>query len=166
MKTNDNLESSISSSAISSVKYYAYSLIAEKEGYRQVARLFKALAKAETVQAVKGLQLAGELDVTSENLTKTVDSKTYDHTQRNPSYIEQADEDGNPAVASIFQSAAKTFKAHIRLLNEALDNLGRNKDFDYWVCTGCGYIDSGNEPASCRACGAAREKFDKVGVGF
>jgi len=88
VKTNDNLESSISSSAISSVKYYAYSLISEKEGYRQVARLFKALAKAETVQAIKGLQIAGELDVTSENLTKTVDSKTYDHTQRNPSYIE------------------------------------------------------------------------------
>ncbi len=62
MKTNDNLGSSISSSAISSVKYYAYSLIAEKEGYRQVARLFKALAKAETVQAINGLQLAGDLD--------------------------------------------------------------------------------------------------------
>jgi len=161
LETNNNLENDFTAQSKTSIRYFAYASIAEKEGYRQVARLFKALAEAEKVQAINTLKIIGELDDTSNNLSWSIDSKTYDNAQRYPTFVEQADRDENPVASTLFHNVIKTSKAKIRLLNKVLDNLGRNKDFDYWVCGVCGFVDTGEMPVICKNCSASREKFVK-----
>ena len=161
MNDDNILETDFGAQSKTSIRYFAYASIAEKEGYRQVARLFKALAEAEKVQAINTLKIIGELDDSSNNLSWSIDNKTHDYTQRYPTFIEQADREGNPGASTSFRNVIKTSKAKIRLLNEALNNLGRNKDFDYWVCGACGFIDTGEMPVSCKNCSASRENFTR-----
>jgi rubrerythrin len=162
LNTDTNLEKSFASEAQTSIRYSAYASIAEKEGYRQVALMFKALAEAEKVRAINTLKAIGELEKTSDNLYAAVDGKTFDFTQRYPAYIEQAEIDDEQKAKDTFQTALNIAKNHIKLLHEALDNLGRNKDHLYWVCAICGNIDTEEMPVSCKMCGVGREKFTKV----
>jgi rubrerythrin len=120
------------------------------------------LSEAEKVHAISTLKGLGELAATPDNLSKMIDVKTYDYTQRYPIFVEQADRDMNPVASTILQGAGEASKSHVRLLTEAEKNIKRNKETDYWVCCICGFVDTGDMPASCKNCGAAREKCVKV----
>jgi len=162
LRTNENLQNNFSAESMAAIKYYAYAITAEEEGRRQIAKLFRAMAEAQKIHAINTLKAISALDESESNLSATIDSKTYDYTQRYPSLIEQSNLDENPAVSSLFQMAVKTLKAHIRLLNDALKNFKRVKDYDYWVCSMCGLVEMGSMPVFCKACGAPREKFIQV----
>jgi rubrerythrin len=163
LKTDENLQKNFSVEAMASVRYSCYAEIAEKDGYHQIAKLFRTMSKAEKVHATNTMKIIGGIDNTSENLTSAVDNKTYEFTQWYPTLVEQADLDANPIASTTFRGAADTAKTHVALLNEALENIGRNKETDYWVCNACGYIYSGDIPVSCKICGASREKFNQSG---
>ena len=162
MKTDDNLKYILNTVASASVRYLAFAEIAEGNGYHQVARLFRAMAETQKVYAVNALKLMSQIGKTDENLSSAIDEKTYDFTQLYPTFIEQANKDGNPMAATAFQAAVNTTRTHVKVLNTALDNLGRNKEMVYWVCGMCGNLELGDEPVSCKICGAAREKFSKI----
>jgi rubrerythrin len=159
LKTDENLQQVIASVSSASVKFSAYAEIADKEGYRQVAKLFRAMAETQKVFAINAMRILGELDNTENNLSAAIDIKTYEFTQLYPNFIEQADHDGNPMAQTAYRAAMETTRSHVRILNTALDNIGRNKEVDYWVCQMCGKIESGEMPVGCKTCGAAREKF-------
>jgi rubrerythrin len=162
VKTDENLKYILSSVASAAVRYLAFAEVAESDGYHQVARLYRAMAETQKVYAVNAMKLMGQIGKTDENLSSAIDEKTYDFTQLYPTFIEQANRDGNPMASTAFQAAVNTTRNHVKVLNAALDNLGRNKDILYWVCGMCGNLESGEEPVSCKICGAAREKFIKV----
>jgi len=162
LKTDDNLKKNFSAEAMASIRYSAYAEIAEKDGYRQIAKLFRTMSEVEKVHAINTLKISGEIGNTSENLTSAIDSKTYEFTQWYPTLIEQADLDARPIASTTFQGAADTSKTHVVLLTEALENIGRNKETDYWVCNVCGYVNPGDMPVSCKICGASREKFVQI----
>lgn len=162
MKTDENLKYILKSVASASVRYLAYADIADEQGYHQVAKLFRALSETQKVYAINAMKLMSQLGKTDDNLAAAIDEKTYDFTQLYPTFIEQANLDGNPMATTAIQAAINATKNHVKVLNAALENLGRNKEADYWVCGMCGNLDSGEEPVSCRICGAAREKFASV----
>jgi len=162
LKTDENLQKVIASVSSASVKFSAYAEIADKEGYRQIAKLFRAMAETQKVYAIKAMKILGELDNTENNLSAAIDARTYEFTQMFPTFIEQADQDGNPVATTAFRAAIATTKSHVRILNSALNNIGRNKEVDYWVCGMCGKIESNEMPVACKTCGAAREKFVKI----
>lgn len=162
MKTKENLQNNFSSESMAAIKYHAYAMKAEEEGFHQIAKLFTAMEKAQNIQAINTLKAMGELNDSQNNLMTIIDSKTYNYTQKYPSLIEQADLDVNPLASALFQNVVKTIKSHTRLLNEALKNFKRVKDYDYWVCGICGLIEMKNMPVVCKNCGASREKFIQV----
>ncbi len=162
MKTDDNLQRLLNNVSSASIRFLAYADIADEEGYHQIAKLFRAMAETQKVYAVNAMRIIGEIGKTGDNLANAIDEKTYELTQLYPTFIEQADRDGNPQAATALMAAVNTTKGHVKVLNTALDNLGRNKEFSYWVCGMCGNLESREEPASCRICGAAREKFISI----
>ena len=162
MKTDENLQRLINTVASASVRFLAYSTVAEEEGYHQVAKLFKAMAETQKVYAINSMRILGQIGKSKDNLADAIDEKTYHFTQLYPTFIEQADRDGNPLASTAMQAAINTTKNHVKVLNTALENLGRNKEVNYWVCGMCGNLESGDEPVSCRVCGAAREKFISI----
>lgn len=162
MKTDDNLVSLLNSVASASIRYLAYAGVADEEGYHQVAKLYRALAETQKVNAVNTIRLLGQIGKTSDNLANVIDEKTYDFTQLYPAFIEQADKDGHPMASATIRAAVNTTSGQVKVLNFAQANLGRNKEFEYWVCGMCGNLESRDEPVACKLCGAVREKFVSV----
>ncbi len=76
MSTSDNLQEAFAGESQANRKYLAFAIKAEKDGFPQVAKLFRAAAEAETVHAHAHLRVMGGIGSTAENLKAGIDSPT------------------------------------------------------------------------------------------
>lgn len=162
MSTKKNLQTAFQGEAQAYMKYTAFAARAEKEGHRQVARLFRAVAEAEKVHALNHFTVMGRAGDTTANITAAIDGETYEFTQMYPGFIEQAEQDESSRAAASFREASAVEKIHSNFYNHALKNLGRNREEDYYVCSICGNTVAGGIPDRCEICGAAAVKFKYV----
>ncbi len=162
MKTKENLKTAFAGESQAHFKYLAFAKIAEKEGHKEVARLFRAAAAAEQVHALSHFNVLGEAGDTGKNLTAAIDGETYEFTQMYPPFIEQAEQDSNIRATITFKNACTVEKTHANLYSEALKYLGKNKDVEYHVCEICGHTHAGTAPDKCPVCGASMDKFQLV----
>ena len=160
MGTADNLQAAFAEESKAHMKYMAYAAAAEKEGLKQVAKLFRALAESERVHAQSHLMVMGEVGSTDDNLSSAADGETYEFTQMYPSFIQQADKDGNQRAVASFRNAMKAEKVHANLLAAQMDN--SSKENDYHVCQICGQTIAGGAPDKCGVCGAPGAKFRQI----
>ena len=79
-----------------------------------------------------------------------------------PEFIAEAQKEGNKAAERSFNFANEVEKIHAALYQKALDNLGKNADVDYYVCSVCGMTVEKEAPEKCPVCGAAKKAFFKV----
>jgi rubrerythrin len=143
-------------------KYLAFAKKAEEEGYRQVAKLFRAAAEAETVHAHNHLKEAGGIKSTKENLNEAINGETYEFQKMYPQMIEDAKAEGNDGALRSFNFANEVEKIHAELYKRALENLGKNPDADYYVCQVCGNTVENEAPEECPICGAKKQAFKKI----
>jgi rubrerythrin len=143
-------------------KYLAFAKKAEEEGYRQVAKLFRAAAEAETVHAHNHLREAGGIKSTKENLDEAINGETYEFQKMYPQMIEDAKTEGNNGALRSFNFANEVEKIHAELYKKALENLGKNPDVDYYVCQVCGNTVENEAPDECPICGAKKQAFKKI----
>lgn len=162
MATEENLKEAFAGESQANRKYLAFAEKAEKEGYPQVAKLFRAAAQAETVHALRHLRTLGEVKSTADNLKAAIEGESYEHTEMYPQFIEEAEKEENTAAVYSLKGAYEAEKVHHNLYQKALDNLGRNEPLDYYVCSVCGYTVEKEAPDVCPVCGALKEKFDKI----
>ncbi len=162
MKTDDNLKAAFEGECKAYMKYMAYSKAAEKEGQKQIARLFRAIAEAERIHALSHFAVMEGSGSVEQNTTSAIDSETYEFTQMYPAFIRQADQDSQARAAASFRGASAVEKIHSNLLSHALRSLGRSKEEDYYVCTVCGNTVRGTLPGKCAVCSAGSEKFNFV----
>ena len=71
-KTEDNLAAAFAGESQANRKYLAFAKQADKEGYPQVAKLFRAAAAAETVHAHAHLKTLGGIKGTGDNLQEAI----------------------------------------------------------------------------------------------
>ncbi|MBN1106626.1 MAG: rubrerythrin family protein [Deltaproteobacteria bacterium] len=161
-KTEQNLRDAFAGESQANRKYLAFAKQAEKEGYKQAARLFRAAAEAETVHAHAHLRTLGEVKTTAENLKAAIAGETHEFKSMYPEMIETAKQEGNKAAERSFTYANAVEKIHAALYQNVLDNLGKNADADYYVCSVCGYTCEKEPPEKCPVCGAAQKAFSKV----
>lgn len=165
MATRKNLNEAFASESQANRKYLFFAEKADAAGNRQIARLFRAAAEAETVHARNHLKVLGEIKTDRENLGAAIGGENYEFTTMYPGFIEQAKKEGNKVAADSFDLANKVEQIHHRLFQAALQNLeaGRAfKDAPYYVCQVCGNTVEGEAPGRCPVCGAPRSKFKKV----
>ncbi|MBM4135910.1 MAG: rubrerythrin family protein [Nitrospira sp.] len=144
-------------------KYLAFAKKAEEEGYKQVAKLFRAAAEAETVHALNHLRELKGIKSTKENLEAAISGETYEFQNMYPQMIENAKTEGHQGALRSFNFANEVEQIHASLYKKALENLGKNKEVDYYVCQVCGNTVEGNPPDKCPICGALKKMFKKVG---
>ena len=161
MKTLKNLKEGFVAESQAHQRNLAFAMKAEQEGYRQVARLFRAVAEAEGVHAFNHLRLLGGVSETQENLETAFErenlaSSTY------PQFIKEANEEANAHVAMIFSYSRDVERGHAKLYEKALQNMLADVSTEYYVCGICGYISDGVMPEQCPICGAPRERFRMV----
>jgi rubrerythrin len=161
-QTEKNLKEAFAGESQANRKYLAFAKQAEKEGYARVARLFRAAAEAETVHAHAHLKTLGGVKSTAENLKEAIAGETHEFKSMYPEMIKAAEAEGNNAAVRTFTFANEVEKVHAALYQNALDNLGKQEQADYYVCSVCGYTCENEPPDSCPVCKAKSRAFAKV----
>ena len=161
-KTEQNLKDAFGGESQANRKYLAFGQQAEKEGHKQVAKLFRAAAEAETVHAHAHLRALKGVKSTAENLKEAISGETHEFKEMYPGMIEAAKAEGQKIAERSFDYANKVEEVHAGLYQKALDNLGKNENVDYYVCSICGMTVETEAPEKCPVCGAAAKAFSKV----
>jgi len=161
-KTEQNLMEAFAGESLANRRYLAFAKQAEKEGYPQAARLFRAAAEAETVHALAHLRALGQVKGTAENLREAIAGETHEFVEMYPAMIRAAKEENNKAAETSFTYANKVEKVHASLYQKALDNLESAEETDFYVCSVCGYTCEKERPDKCPVCGAISKAFLKV----
>jgi rubrerythrin len=161
-KTEQNLLEAFAGESQANRRYLAFAKRAKKEGYLQIAKLFRAVAEAETVHALAHLRVLGQVKSTAENLGAAIEGETHEFTNMYPGMIDTAKEEGNKAAELAFSYANQVEKVHADLYQKALDKLEALEETDYYVCAVCGYTSEKEPPERCPVCGAKSQAFYKV----
>lgn len=161
-KSEQHLRDAFAGESQANRKYLAFAEKAEKEGYPQVAKLFRAAGAAETVHAHAHLRALGEIGSTAANLKVAVAGETHEFKQMYPEMIKDAKEEGNKTAERSFVYANEVEQVHAKLYQNALDNLDSLEEVDYHVCSVCGMTVENEAPDKCPVCGAPASAFFKV----
>jgi rubrerythrin len=161
-KTENNLLEAFAGESQANRKYLAFADKADAEGQKQVAKLFRAAAAAETIHAHAHLRAVGGIKSTAENLQEAIAGETHEFTSMYPQMIADATSEGLDAALRSFTLANTVEKVHAELYQKAADDLGSNQDVDYYVCKVCGNTIEGEPHGPCSVCQAGPVAFFKT----
>ena len=162
--TQEDLAVAFAGESQANRKYLAFSRQAEKEGFPQIARLFRAAAEAETLHALGHLANMGGVGPTLKNLEAALAGETYEFTEMYPPMVARAEAEGHRARVMLGW-ANQAEQVHARLFQQALDALRSGKDLGQmtvFLCPVCGHIEFGQAPERCPICNAPASRFQQV----
>lgn len=165
MTTLDNLMSAFAGESQANRKYLAFAAQAEKDGFPEIAKLFRAAADAETIHAHSHLKVAGGIKSTKENVEAAIAGENYEHSSMYPEFIAEAESEGNAAAVRTFALANEVEKVHEALYKLAANALESGKDLEpkkLYICPVCGDLEYGEVPEKCPVCGAKGSLFKEV----
>jgi len=176
--TKEALVNAFSGESMAHTRYLIFADIAEREGFRNVARLFRAIAFAELVHAgnhysnLRGLREEAKASAglpigpgnTSRNLEIGIMGETFEINEMYPAYIAIARSQGEKEAERSFTWALEAEKIHAELYSKAKEYVDKGQDMPIegkvWICPVCGHTHVGPEPPEkCPVCGAPREKY-------
>jgi rubrerythrin len=162
MTTIDNLKDAFAGESQANRKYLAYGERAAKDGFGQVAKLFRAVAAAETVHAHAHLRAMDGIHGTAENLAEAAAGEKYEIETMYPPMLATAEAEGERRAATSMKYALEVEKVHYGLFNQALEAVKAGADLPeaaVRVCPVCGHTVVGDAPDDCPICKAKGEKF-------
>ena len=162
-KSTDDLKAGFAGESQANRRYLAFAKKADEEGYQQVARLFRAVAAAETIHAHNHFRTLGEIKSTKDNIQAAIQGENYEIVTMYPGFIKDAESENDKKALASFRWAWEVEKVHEALYTRALETLGADgKSFDYYVCPNCGYTHEGSAPDKCPVCGTMGQKFERI----
>jgi rubrerythrin len=161
-QTEKNLKEAFAGESQANRRYLAFAKKADEEGFKQVAKLFRAAAEAETVHAHSHLRALGGIKSTKENIREAISGETHEFKSMYPEMLAKAKAEGIKPAEISFDYANQVEKIHAALYEKAMAELGKNKAVDYYVCPVCGNTVEERAPDECPICGTAGSKFIKV----
>jgi rubrerythrin len=161
-QTEKNLKEAFAGESQANRRYLAFAKKAEEEGYKQVAKLFRAAAEAETVHAHAHLRVLGGVKSTKENIQEAIAGETHEFKSMYPEFLAKAKTEAIKPAEISFDYANQVEKIHAALYQKAMAELGKNKAVDYYVCPVCGNTVEEKAPAECPICGTAGSKFIRI----
>lgn len=79
--TNQNLDDAFAGESQANRKYLFFAEKADTEGHKQIARLFRATAEAETVHARNHLKVMNGIKSTKDNLSTAISGENHEFTE-------------------------------------------------------------------------------------
>ena len=162
--TEKSLSEAFAGESQAHMKYLAFSDIAEKEGFKNIARLFKAIAYAEQVHATNHARNLGVIKNTVDNLQAAIDGETFEVEDMYPAYDAIAKLFGDKGAERSIYYAVEAEKIHAKLYKTAKEAAEKGQDpdlDDIYICPICGYTHVGEPPDNCPICNATKDKFRK-----
>ncbi|MFW9876554.1 MAG: rubrerythrin family protein [Candidatus Thorarchaeota archaeon] len=164
-KSEENLKAAFAGESQANRKYLAFAEKADKEGFPQIAKLFRAAASAETIHAHNHLRVLEGIKSTKENIQAAIEGEHHEFTKMYPEFIEDAKAEENKGAERTFKYANEVEKIHHKLYETALESVENGKDLekkDIYICTVCGYTHEGTPPEKCPVCDAVEKMFKKI----
>jgi rubrerythrin len=125
-----NLAIAYASETLACRRYLACAAIAEEEGRRQAAAVFRRIAQRRSRHAEAHLQalhaqadLPAGIGSTGDNLRAAITQELHDYTDLYPEIARAARVEGFEDIAEQFETLARTGRSHAGLLQQALDTL-------------------------------------------
>jgi len=163
--TEKSLGEAFAGESMAHMKYLAFSDVAEKEGFPNVAKLFKAIAYAEQVHATNHARNLGYLGNTEKNLQTGINGENFEVDEMYPAYDAIAKLQDEKAAQQSIYFAVEAEKIHAAYYQEAKENVKQGKDLKLttvYICPVCGYTQvDGDVPDKCPVCGVPGSKFKK-----
>lgn len=161
-KTQKDLMDAFAGESQANRRYLAFAQRAEDESLSGIAKLFRAVAEAETIHAIKHLRTAGKVKTTKENIEDAIAGETHEFSEMYPEMIANARAEAVKAAEVGFHYANEVEKVHAQLFKKALADPAQFPVQDYWLCKVCGYTAEKEPPDACPVCGANKKAFFKV----
>jgi len=162
--TQENLKNAFAGESQAFMKYVTFAKKAEKDGFANIAKLFRTTAEAERIHAEGHLGAADAIKTTAENLETAIGGETYEHNDMYPPMYEQAVAEGHKAKR-MFGFAVEAEKVHAALYKKALEAVKNGEDIketDVWLCPVCGHIELGTPPDNCPICNVKASMYVQV----
>ena len=160
--TTENLKEAFAGESQAFQKYTAFAAKAEKDGFANIARLFRLTAQAEQIHAVGHLKALDGVGSTADNLQAAIDGETHEAEKMYPPMLEQAETESHKAKR-MFKYAVEAEEVHAELYTKALEAVkeGKDLDTDFFLCPICGHIEFGAPPEKCPICNVPGSKYIK-----
>jgi rubrerythrin len=159
MDTKSALHMAYTGEAKAALRLKVYAEKAEKEGYAQMAKLFRVIAFSEEIHGSRALKLLREVKGTEENLAASFESETRVADVSYNQFIKQAEAEGDNAAVVHFSQSQDVEEIHAKLYKEAMNHFMEERETTYYVCKICGYVSDGILPDECPVCSAKKEQF-------
>ena len=160
--TKANLEASFAGESQAHMKYVIFADRAEREGFPNVARLFRAVAHAERVHATNHFRALEGIGKTSENLVAAAGGENYEVDEMYPAFTAVAELQGEKMAERYNKWAMEAEKVHAAFYEDAKKSVDNGDDPQVpqiYVCDVCGWTGEGEPPDNCPLCKAKKEKF-------
>jgi len=138
------LQSAYEGEAKAALRLKVYADKAEKEGYQQIAKLFRVIAYSEEIHGSRALRTLREIGSTEENLVASFESEISVAHVAYDQFIKKALEAEDKAAALHFTQSR---------------DVASEQDPLYYVCSVCGYVSDDVLPDVCPVCGAKKDRF-------
>ncbi|MDR1220272.1 MAG: rubrerythrin family protein [Treponema sp.] len=166
-KTEKNLQTAFAGESQARNKYTYYASKAEKEGYGQIAALFRETADNEKEHAKIWFKLLHGNNVpdTVANLKDAASGENYEWTDMYAGFEKDAKEEGFTQIAALFKMVGVIEKEHEERYRKLLANVEGgivfSRDGDQiWICSNCGHIVIGKKsPEVCPVCNHSKAYF-------
>jgi rubrerythrin len=162
-KTDEFLKEAFAGESQANRRYQAFAAKADKEGYPQAAKLFRAASEAEAVHAGNHLRVMKGVRSTLENLKAAISGEDTEYESMYPEMIETAKAEQVKDAEISFHDANEVEKIHSKLFNKLLASQGKSAEtFPYYVCPVCGNTVEKEPPETCQICNTDGKLFQRI----
>ncbi len=165
-KTEQNLRTAFAGESQARNKYTYFASVAQKEGYEQIAALFRETADNECAHAKIWFRLLGGIGATEPNLESAAAGENSEWTHMYAEFAKTAEEEGFTSIAKLFSQVANIEKEHEKRFRALIENVKNKQVFTKptektWICRNCGHEHSStNAPNACPVCGHPQSYFE------
>lgn len=174
--TGDFLHSAYGGESMAHMRYQTWADMADKEGFQNTGRLFRAISYAELVHAGNHFRELGEqkgdatvtaggvfgTGSTVENLQGAINGELHEVEQMYPVYLNAAEFQNEAGAKRSFHFALEAEKIHAQLFKQAQDAAKEGNDIKLkavFICPICGHTILDGAPDKCPVCGAKKELY-------
>jgi rubrerythrin len=174
--TADFLRSAYGGESMAHMRYITWGNLAEKEGFPNIGRLFRAISYAEQVHANNHFRelntRTGDYTVAAgavfgtgslvDNLQGAINGELHEVEQMYPVYLQTAQFQEEKGAGRSFHFALEAEKIHAKLFKDAQDAALEGKDLQLKsvnICPVCGHTVLDEIPDHCPVCGTKREMY-------
>ncbi|MGE4548637.1 MAG: rubrerythrin [Intestinibacillus sp.] len=158
-RTEANLLAAYAGESQAAEKYWIFEEHARRDGYEQIADIFRETCNNERAHAAQWFELlhtgVGKTDC---NLKEAAGGEHFEWTEMYKQFAEIAEQEGFSDIAQRFRMTADVERRHEARYNALRMNMEKGEVFhkpqeQSWVCGNCGFIFTGTTaPGFCPLC--------------